>query len=44
MMAPTIAGEPALFFSTPATTAVWAPENTREAKALVKAVTPWQRR
>ena len=26
-----VAGEPARFFSTPATTAVWAPENTREA-------------
>ena len=26
-----VAGEPARFFSTPSTTAVWAPENTREA-------------
>jgi len=26
-----VAGEPARYFSTPATTAVWAPENTREA-------------
>jgi hypothetical protein len=26
-----VAGEPARFFSTPATTAVWAPENSREA-------------
>jgi hypothetical protein len=26
-----VAGEPARFFSTPTTTAVWAPENTREA-------------
>ena len=26
-----VAGEPARFFSTPATTAVWAPENTRQA-------------